>query len=143
MDDVQKPPAIEVTLEEGRQGHGEDGLYPMGDEKIDVTTEGQPGGDVAADSDAEVLDWIKDRLIDFIGSDRTSPSDKKRAARLLRRIAEEGVKGTWSPADRSFLWFVTHRRGVTDEVSTAALRIIARASTVLAELTMEKPMPIE
>lgn len=143
MDDVQKPPAVEVTVEERLTGHGKEGLYPLGDERTDVATEGQLGGDVAAPDDAEVLGWIKDQLIDFIGSDRTSSSDKKTAARLLRRIAEEALNGPWNVADRSFLWFITHRRGISDAVSTATLRVIARASTILAELDIKKPIPIE
>ncbi|WP_420616416.1 hypothetical protein [Candidatus Palauibacter sp.] len=143
MDDAQMPPAIEVTIEEGWQGHGEDGLHPMGNEKIEVTTEGQPGGGVATPNDEEVLDWIKERLIKLIAADRIASTEKEQAARLLKRIAEKELEGTWSAKDRSFLWFVTHRGGISDEVSTAALRIIARASTLLAELALEKRTPVD
>ena len=140
MDDVQKPPAIEVTLEKGRQGHGEDGLFPMGDENIDVTTEGQTGGDVGTPDDAEVLDWIKDRLISYIGSPKTPTDDRTLAARLLRRIAEDELEGEWSQNDRNFLWFVAHD-AQGEVVRTETLRIIARTSMVLAELPTKKLTP--
>ncbi len=137
MDDVQRPPAIEVTLEEGRQGHGEDGLYPMGDEKIDVTTEGQTGGDVGTPDDDEALDWIKNRLIRLIGAERSTVPDRRTAGRLLRRIAERGLEGDWTTAERYFLWRIT-QGGVTDQTTTKAFSTAARASTIIAELTMKK-----
>lgn len=41
--DIQKPPGIEVILEEGRAGHGKDGVFPLGAGKIVITTKGAEG----------------------------------------------------------------------------------------------------